>query len=119
MHDLLETQQRFVPKIELARGQRIFSEGDLGEELFIIVNGMVDIYANKRLITTLGKNDIFGEMALIDGGPRSATAIAKTKSILIAVSKRDFLTLVRRDPEFAIDVMRTLTRRLRRMNLIF
>lgn len=118
MQDMLVElpRRQDVPKLELSRGECAFREGDLGREMFIVISGLVDIYASRRLIATLSKNDIFGEMALIDERPRSATAVARTKTSLIAISKRDFLALVRRDPEFALDIMRTLSRRLRRMN---
>lgn len=118
MQSVIELRRHEVPTLDLSRGQCAFHEGDHGSEMFIIASGCVDIYARRRLIATLGKNDIFGEMALIDNRPRSATAIARTRTTLIPMSKRDFLTLVRRDPEFAIDVMRTLSSRLRRMNQV-
>jgi CRP-like cAMP-binding protein len=59
---------------------------------------------------------IFGEMAMIDDGPRSATVVAKTECEVVPVDERQFLVLVRQAPFFALDVMRTLVRRLRVMN---
>lgn len=100
------------------KGEYIFREGEEGLEFFIIMDGLVEIRIKNRLIITLGANDIFGEMALVDEELRSATAIAKTSVRLLPVSKRDFFALVRRRPAFALDVIRTLTHRLRRMNKV-
>ncbi|HKA75528.1 MAG TPA: Crp/Fnr family transcriptional regulator, partial [Pseudolabrys sp.] len=69
-----------------------------------------------RLLDTLEANDIFGEMALIDGAPRSATATAKTDVVLVPMSKKEFLSLVTKAPTFALDVMGMLARRLRTAN---
>jgi CRP/FNR family transcriptional regulator, cyclic AMP receptor protein len=61
-------------------------------------------------------HDIFGEMALIDAAPRSATAVAKTDVKIVPVGEKQFLFLVGRTPHFALNVMRTLARRLRMAN---
>ena len=64
----------------------------------------------------LSADDIFGEMALIDSEPRSATALAVTDVELVAVSEKQFLFLVSQTPYFALKVMRTLAQRLRKSN---
>lgn len=120
---MLQTlKQNPLPSIAITfrveKGEYIFCEGEEGHEFFIILNGHVDIQIKNKLIITLGPNDIFGEMAIIDDAPRSATAIAKTTATLLPVSKKDFFALVQRKPEFALDVIRTLTHRLRRMNQV-
>jgi CRP/FNR family transcriptional regulator, cyclic AMP receptor protein len=68
------------------------------------------------LLDTLPERSIFGEMALIDGAPRSATAIAATDVKLVPVGEKQFLFLVSRTPHFALNVMRALARRLRATN---
>jgi CRP/FNR family transcriptional regulator, cyclic AMP receptor protein len=102
---------------ELKAGEIIFSEGDQGAEFFVIQSGKVDIQLGNRLLGTLSDHDIFGEMALIDPAPRSATAIAKTDVKLVPVGEKQFLFLVSRTPHFALNVMRTLARRLRSQNV--
>jgi len=102
---------------EYKAGEIIFSEGDQGAEFFVIQSGKVDIQLGNRLLGTLGDHDIFGEMALIDPAPRSATAIAKTDVKLVPVGEKQFLFLVSRTPHFALNVMRTLARRLRSQNV--
>jgi CRP/FNR family transcriptional regulator, cyclic AMP receptor protein len=105
-----------VPVWYLKPGETIFKEGDTAKELYVIQSGQVEIQLGNRLLDTLEPNDLFGEMALIDGAPRSATAIAKTDVVLVPISKKDFLTLVSRAPSFALDVMGMLARRLRAAN---
>lgn len=105
-----------VPVWYLKPGETIFKEGDTAKELYVIQSGRVEIQLGNRLLDTLEPNDLFGEMALIDGAPRCATAVAKTDVVLVPISKKDFLTLVSRAPSFAIDVMAMLARRLRTAN---
>jgi len=105
-----------VPVWYLKAGETIFKEGEPAKELYVIKSGQVDIQFGNRLLDTLEANDIFGEMALIDSAPRSATAVAKTEVVLVPISKKDFLTLVSRAPSFALEIMGMLTRRLRAAN---
>jgi CRP-like cAMP-binding protein len=105
-----------VPVWYLKPGETIFKEGDTAKELYVIQSGLVEIQLGNRLLDTLEPNDLFGEMALIDGAPRSATAVAKTDVVLVPISKKDFLALVSRAPSFALDVMGMLARRLRAAN---
>ena len=105
-----------IPVWYLKPGETIFKEGETAKELYVIQRGQVDIQMGNRLLATLEANDIFGEMALIDSAPRSATAIAKTDVALVSISKKDFLALVSRAPTFALDVMGMLVRRLRAAN---
>jgi CRP/FNR family transcriptional regulator, cyclic AMP receptor protein len=105
-----------VPTRDIAKGERIFSEGDRGVEFFVVVHGQVEIRSGNRLLETLDENSIFGEMALIDDSPRSATAIALTDVTIAPVSEKQFLFLVRHTPYFALRVMRVLAMRLRHQN---
>ena len=105
-----------VPVWYLKPGETIFKEGEPAKELYIIQSGTVEIQVGNRLLDTLEVNDIFGEMALIDGAPRSATATAKTDVALVPMSRKDFLSLVTKAPTFALDVMGMLARRLRTAN---
>ena len=97
-------------------GTVIFSDGDKGDRMYIVRSGAVDIVRNGTVITTVEAGGLFGEMALIDGSPRSATARARDDCELTGIRERVFLYLVHDSPYFALDVMRTLTDRLRAMN---
>ncbi len=77
-------------------------------------SGEIDIERDGVVAETLSAGGIFGEMALIDGSPRSATARAKTACEVAPINEKSFLFLVHETPFFAIAVMRTLAERLRR-----
>ena len=101
-----------VPVWYLKAGETIFKEGDPATELYVIQSGRVGIQLGNRILDTLDANTIFGEMALIDGAPRSANSIAATDVALVPVSEKQFLLLINRTPFFALEVMRVLARRL-------
>ena len=94
----------------------IFIEGDKGDKMYVVRFGEVEIVLHGKVIETVAQGGIFGEMALIDGSPRVATARAKTKCELSAITEKSFLFLVDEMPYFAVFVMRTLVDRLRRMD---
>src|ERR1700757_42657 len=100
-------------------GGVILGEGDVANELFVIKSGQVRIQIGNRTVTEFNQDSIFGEMALIDSEPRSATAIAVTDVELVAVSEKAVLFLVSQTPYFALKVMRVLAQRLRATNKTF
>jgi CRP/FNR family transcriptional regulator, cyclic AMP receptor protein len=102
-----------APVRNFKAGDVIFKEGDPAEEMFVVQTGSVEIRLGNRLLDTLPERSIFGEMALIDHGPRSATAVAATDVTLVPVGEKQFLFLVSRTPYFAINVMKVLVQRLR------
>jgi CRP-like cAMP-binding protein len=105
-----------IPTRHFARGVTIFEEGDHGDEFFVVVRGEVEIRSGNRRLETLGRGGIFGEMALIDDSPRSATVVALTECTVAPIKESQFLFLVRNTPFFALRVMRVLAARLRRQN---
>jgi CRP/FNR family cyclic AMP-dependent transcriptional regulator len=105
--------------VSFKEGDTIFREGDNALELFVIKSGQVRIQIGNKTVSELGADSIFGEMALIDDEPRSATAVAVTKVELVPVSERQFLFLVSQTPYFALKVMRVLAQRLRTANKTF
>jgi CRP/FNR family transcriptional regulator, cyclic AMP receptor protein len=105
-----------VPARDFKAGDVIFRQGDPAQELFIVQSGAVEIRLGNRVLETLPKYSIFGEMALIDNAPRSATAIAASDAKLVPVSEKQFLFLISNTPYFALNVMRVMARRLRAAN---
>jgi CRP/FNR family cyclic AMP-dependent transcriptional regulator len=99
-------------------GDVIFSQGDPANELYVVKTGKVEIRLGNRVLDTLPELSIFGEMALIDHSPRSATAVAATDVTVVPVGERQFLLLVSRTPYFALNVMRVLVQRLRSANMV-
>jgi CRP/FNR family transcriptional regulator, cyclic AMP receptor protein len=101
------------------RGANIFDKGDPGTSLFAIGAGTVKISVpsvegKDAVFNVLGKGDIFGEIALLDGHPRTADATAVTDCELYVIERRDFLPVVREEPEIALRLIEILCFRLRR-----
>jgi CRP/FNR family cyclic AMP-dependent transcriptional regulator len=105
-------------KVMLQPGETLFSEGDLGDALYIVSRGTVRIIHGENVIyEDVQAGGILGEMAIVDeGAPRSASAIAESYAELIRVDASQFVTLIMSAPNFALMVMRVMARRLRRMN---
>lgn len=97
-------------------GDTIFTEGDIGESMYVILNGEVEISQDNRLVDCLLPGDIFGEMALIDDSPRCATAKAHTACRVAPVDRYNFLFLIEHHPMFALEVMGVMAGRLRESN---
>jgi len=97
-------------------GEVIFREFDMGAEMYAVLEGEVDLTIGGKAVETLGPGQIFGEMALIDQAPRTATAVAKTACKLAVISERRFLFMVQTTPHFALQIMKVMADRLRRMN---
>ena len=105
-----------APTRDYKAGDIIFRQGDAADELYIVKSGTVEIRLGNRLLDTLPELSIFGEMALIDRSPRSATVVAATDTTIVPVGVKQFLFLVSRTPHFALNVMRILAQRLRTAN---
>jgi CRP/FNR family transcriptional regulator, cyclic AMP receptor protein len=101
----------------LASGEVLFTEGDPGTEMFGVVAGAVELRRGDDVVETLGPDETFGEMAIIDQSPRSLTAVAREPSEVAVISERVFLFLVHETPTFALQVMRSLTNRVRRLGV--
>ena len=102
-------------------GDVIFEEGSTGRELYVVLDGKIDIAkdsgAIRTTIVTLGKGEFFGEMAVIDGSSRSATAIAAApKTKVMRINHARFVYLVSQQPAFALMIMDALSKRLRASN---
>ncbi|HYW62057.1 MAG TPA: cyclic nucleotide-binding domain-containing protein [Bradyrhizobium sp.] len=106
---------------EYAVGDVIFEEGSTGRELYVVLEGSVEIAKMngpaKTTIVTLGKGEFFGEMAVIDGSSRSATAIAASaRTRVMRINHARFVYLVSQQPAFALMIMDALSKRLRASN---
>jgi CRP/FNR family transcriptional regulator, cyclic AMP receptor protein len=102
--------------VAFSAGAQIFHEGENGEVMYVVKDGLVDILVHDKVVETLGPGGILGEMALIDSQPRSGTAIAKTDCTLVPIDARRFNFLVQANPAFALEVMRVMATRLRKMD---
>ncbi len=100
--------------LKLDPGQVIFREGDPGHEMFLVRSGTVDLKVGDTVVETVGQGGVFGEMALVDKAPRSATAVAGPACSLVLVEEHSFNDLLRRVPGLGLEIMRVMARRLRR-----
>ena len=101
---------------KFSAGDIIFSSGDEGDVMYVIKEGEVDLRLGGRTVETVGAEGFFGEMSLIEEGPRTATAVAKTDCTLIPINERRFEFMVHEVPFFALNVIRSLSRRLRNVD---
>jgi CRP/FNR family cyclic AMP-dependent transcriptional regulator len=98
-------------------GSVVFAEGDSAEQMFIVKSGTVALVKGDRRLEVVEAGGMFGEMAVIDREPRSASAVADTDCELVAIEKRRFWFLVQETPYFAQLVMRVMADRLRRQTV--
>jgi CRP-like cAMP-binding protein len=111
------TAFRFAQGAEpFAAGDVLFRQGEPGDVMFVVREGEVEISVGGEVVETIGPGGLMGEMALIDAGPRSATATARTGGSLVRVDMKRFEFLVQQHPFFAIEVMRIMAHRLRQMD---
>jgi CRP/FNR family transcriptional regulator, cyclic AMP receptor protein len=102
----------------IKRGTTIFSKGDQGTCLYAVCSGQVKITVpsgegKDAVFNLIGPGQIFGEIALLDGGQRTADAVAAKDSELLVIDRRDFIPLVHREPDIALKLIEILCRRLR------
>ncbi len=98
-------------------GEIIFSEGDIGTEMYIVQSGTVELLKSiggeTRVLSTLEKGDFFGEMSVLEDVPRTASARAKTDVELVRINGATFDAMLKSNTEIAVRMMRKLSRRLR------
>lgn len=102
-------------------GEAIVRQGEMGDCMFVIQKGSVEIFREESgrmvLLTELGPGDIFGEMALCDKAPRSATVRALGEVRALTVDRRTFLRRVQEDPSLAFNVLQALSARVRALDV--
>jgi CRP-like cAMP-binding protein len=104
---------------EVKKGDVIFREGNFSDTAYIIESGSFQVTKHvdeggQKVISILQKNDIFGEMGIIDGLPRSATVTALENGKVTVVTKEDFESLARRNPNALMPILKILSMRLRK-----
>ena len=115
MLDLTRFFKRDKRAFQVTAGSYIFHEGDQSSEMYVILDGQVDIIVGDKIVETVDPGGVFGEMALIGPAPRSGSAVARFDATLVPVDNRRFQILVQQTPYLSIHVMGVLADRLRRM----
>jgi CRP-like cAMP-binding protein len=109
-----------MQKIQYKAGETILTEGEEGNSAFLVTTGSVEVIIGEgkkaKVVATLEQGTVFGEMSLLEPGPRSATIKALTDTECAVTSYDDFMASIQSDPEQAIMFMKTLVLRLRQMN---
>jgi hypothetical protein len=103
-------------EVSFQANQQIFAKGDLGASLFIVYEGQVGVFNGTQQLATFSKGDFFGELALLDAEPRSATAVAQGAAITFRLDQEDFYDVMEERPEVLRNIMKVLCQRLRRQN---
>ena len=103
-----------LPTEQLDAGEKVFLAKDDGDCLYVVVSGAIEIITVGQKLEVVGAGGIFGEIALIDQGCRSASAMAAVDSEVIRIDRDAFLDLLRHQPTFALHVMAALAARVRR-----
>jgi|SRR5688572_8447142 len=109
-----------MQKVVYKAGATILNEGEHGRTAYLVVSGEVEVMVGRgvkaKRVATMGPGEVFGEVSLLDPGPRSATVKALTPVECTVTSYDDFVSSIQEDPEKAVAFMRTLVRRLRHTN---
>jgi CRP/FNR family transcriptional regulator, cyclic AMP receptor protein len=109
----LELVEQLTDEIDVPADKVLIKEGATGHEFFIVVDGSLRVERDGQVLRRLGPGDFAGEIALIDGGPRTATVVADAPSRLLVVGHREFFGLLAEYPDIQIQVLQALAHRVR------
>jgi CRP-like cAMP-binding protein len=102
-----------------AQDAKIVIAGDQGESFFVVLEGTALVTAGEFTAVVLGPGDFFGEMALLDGYPRSATVTAESRVEVMIVTRRSLIKLLESEPTIGIAMLKTMTRRVRAASVYY
>jgi CRP-like cAMP-binding protein len=112
----LERLGMLTEEIDVPAGKVLIRQGELGDDLMIIYSGLVAVDRNGERVNKLGPGEFFGEIALLERGPRTATVTAETPCRLLVINHHDFHAVMEEFPEIAARVLLTLAHRLRTLD---
>ncbi|MEZ0612098.1 cyclic nucleotide-binding domain-containing protein [Fibrella sp. WM1] len=105
-----------MKEVTFTDGEAIVQQGDIGTSLFVLFDGQVGVYTGDTLLAELGRGDVFGELALLDAEPRSATVTAQGDVLAFRIDQDDFYDLMEERPEVLRNIIGLLSRRIRTLN---
>ena len=111
--DELAAIARIAEDVHVDAGETVIAEGEIGDALYFVVAGQAAVTKGARTLAALGSRGVFGELALLDPGPRSATVTATTDLALLKVSRDAFVEILAARPEVPLGVIKMLARRMR------
>lgn len=112
----LQLIAKSADEITLASGTVLVDQGQTGREAFLVLDGKVGIKRNGRKVATLGPGSIVGELALLDHGPRTATAVCETDCTVLVVDRRNFLSIVESSHTLTSRLLEYLASRIRELD---
>ncbi|MEO8386422.1 MAG: cyclic nucleotide-binding domain-containing protein [Betaproteobacteria bacterium] len=112
----LEQKLERATTIRYLAGKPIMNEGDSGTSMYILLDGMVAISIKGKIVERVATGGTFGEMALVDQSPRTASAVAETECALLAFNRATLVALVKAEPAVGLTMLRSVAARLRHMN---
>jgi CRP/FNR family transcriptional regulator, cyclic AMP receptor protein len=111
----LEEIGQLADEVDVPDGYTLIREGSFGEQFFLIVDGRVRIERGGETVSTLGPGQFLGEIALIDKGPTTATAVTEGPARLFVLAHREFNSLLDRSPAVRAEIMAALANRVRKL----
>ena len=104
-----------MEEVSYPEGMPIVEEGEDGDSLYLVVEGEAKVMRGRRSIHRMLPGDVFGEISLLDGGPRTATVVAATPLRLLEIRRGPFRKMLRREPGITVKLLAALAKRFRRM----
>lgn len=105
-----------IEVVDYMAGHSIVREGDIGDSFFVVLHGQAKVSTGGKTVHRIIPGDHFGEISLLDGGPRTATVISETPMKMLMLGRRAFLKNVSNDTEMALVLMKTMARMIRRVD---
>jgi len=102
--------------VDVSAGKILVREGEFGRHLYVILGGEALVTRGDRRLARLGPGDWFGELAFLDGAPRSATVTAQTDMRVMVLGPREFESVLEREPGIAARLMKTMAKRIREVD---
>jgi CRP/FNR family transcriptional regulator, cyclic AMP receptor protein len=103
-------------ELTVAAGRKLVDQGAVGREAFVILEGTAVVKRGNRKVATLGPGDYFGELALLDHGPRTATVIAETDMTVLVIGAREFAGVIDDVPNLSHKLLKSLASRIRELD---
>ena len=102
--------------VDYMAGHSIVREGDIGDSFFVVLHGQAKVSTGGKTVNRIMPGDHFGEISLLDGGPRTATVTSETPMKMLMLGRKGFLKSVANDSEMALALMKTMARMIRRVD---
>jgi CRP/FNR family cyclic AMP-dependent transcriptional regulator len=97
-------------------GATLVKQGEIGDSFYVVLTGQAKVVAKGRTLNHLLPGDHFGEISLLDGGPRTASVVAETEMTLVIITQKDFSAMLAKDPEITMCLLQGMARTVRRLD---